>query len=148
MESDHLLELTKKLMQLRRGMIRLALTRYGLHPGQPELLQYIRQHPGCSQRQMAEDAGVTAASIAASFKRMENAGFIRRRADTADLRCNRVYLTERGEKELAYCMQDLENINRCMLASLSAEEVDCLTACLEKMTDCLTNAANERINQS
>ena len=41
MESDHLLELTKKLMQLRRGMIRLALTRYGLHPGQPELLQRI-----------------------------------------------------------------------------------------------------------
>ena len=148
METDNILELTKRLMQLRRGMIRMALTRYGLHPGQPELLRYIQQHPGCSQRQMAEDAGVTAASIAASFKRMENAGFIRRRADTADLRCNRVYLTERGERELAECMRELEEINRCMLGALSAEELDCLKNCLEKMTDCLTNSSNERINQT
>jgi len=148
MESDKILELTKKLMLIRRGMIRLSLTRYGLHPGQPELLHYIQLHPGCSQRQMAEDAGVTAASIAASFKRMENAGFIRRRADTADLRCNRVYLTERGERELAQCMQELEEINRCMLGSLNEEEMACMETCLEKMTNCLTNAANERINEN
>ncbi len=148
METDKILELTKKLMHLRLGMIRLALNRYGLHPGQPELLRYIQLHPGCSQRQMAEDAGVTAASIAASFKRMENAGFIRRRADTADLRCNRVYLTERGERELADCMGELEQINRCMLGVLSADELRCMEECLEKMTDCLTNAVNERINQA
>lgn len=148
METDKILEMTKRLMHLRLGMIRMALTRYGLHPGQPELLRYIQLHPGCSQRQMAEDAGVTAASIAASFKRMENAGFIRRRADTADLRCNRVYLTDRGERELADCMREIEEINRCMLNSLSDEELACVEACLEKMTDCLTNAANERINQN
>lgn len=140
METDKILEMTKKLFLLRQGMLRQALTQYGLHPGQPELLCYIRQNPGCSQRQMAEDAGVTAASIAASFKRMENAGFIRRRSDTADLRCNRVYLTERGEAELAKCMQAMEEINRRMLSGLNEDELACLEGCLGKIAENLLRA--------
>lgn len=140
MEADKILEMTKKLSLLRQGMLRHALNRYGLHPGQPEMLCYIRQNPGCSQRQMAEDAGVTAASIAASFKRMENAGFIRRRSDTADLRCNRVYLTERGEDELKKCMREMEEINRCMLSGLNETEMACLELCLDKIAENLIQA--------
>ena len=98
MESNAAADRCEKMMALRRARMRRVLLRRGLHLGQPEMLSYISAHPGCSQKQMADSAGVTPASIAASFKRMESAGLIRRRADTADTRCNRVYITERGSR--------------------------------------------------
>lgn len=122
-ETQQLIAVCEKMMLLRRASMRQLLLRHGLHLGQPEMLLYVQTHPGCSQRQMAEDAGVTAASIAASFKRMENAGLIRRRADTADLRCNRVYITPKGEEELAQCRSDVECLNRSMVEGLDAAEM-------------------------
>lgn len=123
----------EKMMFLRRSAMRQALFQYGLHLGQPEMLCYVKENPGCSQRQMAEDAGVTAASIAASFKRMENAGFIRRRADTADMRCNRVYITQKGEEELQRCLDEMKALNEVMLQGLAEEDLQALKRCMEKI---------------
>ena len=133
MVTEDIIESCERMMMLRRNVLRKALFCHGLHLGQPEMLLYVQQNPGCSQRQMAEDAGVTAASIAASFKRMESAGLIRRRADTADLRCNRVYITEKGEEELAYCLQDVQDLNQKMLCGLDTDELELMRRCMEKM---------------
>ena len=130
---ENILEANKKMLLLRRGIMHHLLTQYGLHPGQPEMLCYVQQHPGCSQRQIAEDAGVSAASIAASFKRMEHAGLIRRRSDTADLRCNRVYITERGESAIQACMEQLKQINQIMLADLDEDDLQALLRCIDKI---------------
>ncbi|MBQ9197715.1 MAG: MarR family transcriptional regulator [Clostridia bacterium] len=135
---ENILEANKKMLLLRRGIMHHMLTQYGLHPGQPEMLCYVQMHPGCSQRQIAEDAGVSAASIAASFKRMENAGLIRRRTDTADLRCNRVYITERGESAIQSCMRDMERLNQQMLQDLNDEEMETLLRCLSKINQNLS----------
>ncbi len=137
MRMDAIFEINKRVMLLRRGIIHHLLTQYGLHPGQPEMLRFVQQHPGCSQREMAEDAGVSAASIAASFRRMENAGLIRRRSDTSDLRCNRVYITERGEDALKSCMDDMLKLNDVMLRALSEEELAGFLECLRKISDSL-----------
>ena len=123
----------EKMMFLRRSVLRQALFQYGIHLGQPEMLYYVKQNPGCSQRQMAEDAGVTAASIAASFKRMENAGLIRRRADTADMRCNRVYITQKGEEELERCQQVMQALNRDMLKGLDEHDMATLQRCMDQI---------------
>lgn len=133
MNIDEVFDTSKHMMQMRRSILHRLLKQCGLHLGQPEMLLYVQENPGCSQRQMAEDAGVSAASIAASFKRMENAGLIRRRSDTADLRCNRVYITERGEKALNDCKDQLRQLNRQMLQGLDEEEIDLLLRCLEKI---------------
>lgn len=133
MRSDDILEINKRMMLLRRSIMHHFLIRFGLHPGQPEMLFYVQQHPGCSQREMAEEAGVSAASIAASFKRMENAGLIRRRSDTSDLRCNRVYITERGETALKACMEEMLSVNERMMRDLSDEEMESFLVCLQKI---------------
>ena len=132
-ETQQLIAVCEKMMLLRRASMRQLLLRHGLHLGQPEMLLYVQTHPGCSQRQMAEDAGVTAASIAASFKRMEHAGLIRRRSDTADLRCNRVYITERGESAIQACMEQLKQINQIMLADLDEDDLQALLRCIDKI---------------
>ena len=146
MESAQMLEAWKKLMLLHRGCMHQMLTRFGLHPGQPEMLLYVQKNPGCSQRQMAEEAGVTAASIAASFKRMENAGLIKRRSDTADLRCNRVYITLDGEKALAECTETLQFYESVMLQGISDEELQVCLRCMKKVADNLASIRQEPWN--
>ena len=135
---ENIMEANKKMLLLRRSIMRHMLSQYGLHPGQPEMLCYVQMHPGCLQRQIAEDAGVSAASIAASFKRMENAGLIRRRSDTADLRCKRVDITERGESAIQACMEETQRINHLMLWNLDDEEMTVLLRCLSKINQNLS----------
>ena len=135
MDYDCVAESCEKMMALRRTRVRRVLLRRGLHLGQPEMLAFISAHPGCSQKQMADSAGVTPASIAASFKRMESAGLIRRRADTADTRCNRVYITERGESELQSCRQDIEQLNARMLDGIAPEDLEAFCRCIAKICE-------------
>lgn len=135
MENNRVAESCEKMMALRRARVRRVLLRRGLHLGQPEMLAFISAHPGCSQKQMADSAGVTPASIAASFKRMESAGLIRRRADTADTRCNRVYITERGESELQSCRQDIEQLNAQMLDGIATEDLEAFCRCVAKICE-------------
>lgn len=115
-----------------------------LYFGQPAMLEYVRNHPGCSQRQMADEARVTAASVATSFKRLENAGLISRRTDTADTRCRRVYITAAGEKELSNCQAAIEEMNVNMLTNISEEELVILKNCLRKMIKNLQNEKTEK----
>ena len=135
--SEQLIVLLEKTISLRRAALRQTLSRHGLHLGQPEMLIFVRSHPGCSQREMAEVAGVTPASIAASFKRMENAGLICRRSDTADLRCNRVFITQRGEAALDECLADMEALNSGMVQGLEEDEIESLCRCIQKINLCL-----------
>ncbi len=133
MDADRAAAWCEKMMSMRRAHVRRALLRHGLHLGQPEMLDFIRTHPGCTQKQMADSAGVTPASIAASFKRMESAGLIARHADTADTRCNRVYITEQGEKVLKSSILEISRLNRQMLEGISQEELAVFCRCMKKM---------------
>ena len=85
-----------RLELLRRIKARGLMAEGGLHPGQPRLLQFIREHPGCTQKEAADDLDVTPASAAASLKRLEKAGFVSRSADPRDARRNRLFVTDQG----------------------------------------------------
>ena len=99
------------------------------------MLEYVRSHPGCTQKEMADEARVTPASIAASFKRMENAGFISRCADVSDTRCNRVYITAEGEKALSACLDALEGLDSAMLKGIDSDSLAILQTCLDRMIE-------------
>lgn len=123
MERENCIALMEEMLRERRSLQRSALSQCSLYVGQPVMLSFVRSHPGCSQKQMADDAKVTPASVAASFKRLEHAGLISRRSDTADTRCNRVYITALGEKELDYCQDTLRAIDSEMMDGLREEEI-------------------------
>lgn len=125
----------EELMRIRKMQQRKALLQSSLHIGQPAMLSFVQRHPGCSQKQMADEACVTPASIAASFKRMENAGLISRRADTADTRCNRVYITKAGESELDFCQEALLEIDQSLIKGIDHDELQAFKSTLQKMVD-------------
>ena len=86
-----------RLELLRRIKARSLMADSGLHPGQPRLLEYIRSHPGCTQKEAADELDVTPASAAASLKRLEKAGYVTRTPDEKDARRNQLYITGADE---------------------------------------------------
>ena len=133
MEKDVLISAMEELLRCRKNAQRSVLSQSSLHIGQPEMLFYIHEHPGCSQKQIADEIHVTPASVATSLKRLEKNRLITRRADTADTRCNRVYITQAGERELDFCCNGLEQIDNVLTNLISDDEMRIMESLLSRM---------------
>ena len=129
----------ERLHLLRKIRTRSMLSSSVLHPGQPRMLDYIRQHPGCTQKEAADELDVTPASAAASLKRPEKAGFVVRRPDEKDARRNRLFITALGEESMEEIRRRFISLDEEMFAGLTEEEVDMFRRTCEKMFDNLAD---------
>lgn len=129
----HRLELLRKIKS--RGILSAS----GLHSGQPPMLMYIINHPGCTQKEAADELDVTAASAAASLKRLEKAGLVARRPDPHDARRNCLYITPAGQDRVDKNREQFEALDQAMFSGLSEEEVQSFQRICEKMFDNLAD---------
>ena len=146
MELHEIAGAMRRLELLRKIKVRTAMTAAGLHAGQPMLLEFIARHPGCTQRECAEELDVTAASAAVSLKRLEKAGLVRRSPDPADARCNRLYVTGEGEKRIHLARGALDEMDERMFSGISPEERGHFKALCEKMFDNLADESTRDLN--
>ncbi len=128
-----------KVTLLHRYRISTALSGLNIYRGQPEILEYLNDHGGCSQRELADFLGVTPASIATSLKRMSKAGFIKRTADKADRRINRMSLTEKGEATLKAGRAECDKVDRLMFSGFSDEEISVFSDMLSRIGENLSS---------
>ena len=135
----HRLELLRKIRG--RGVFAQA----GLHPGQPPLLEYIRDHPGCTQKEAADELDVTPASAAASLKRLEKAGLVARQMDSRDARRNRLTLTPEGQEKLEANRRAFDALDKQMLSGLTETEIAAFQKTCEKMFDNLADESTRSL---
>lgn len=123
---------------------RTALCRYyqscGMFNGHPRTLFLLRHHPGMTQRELAQALQVAAPTLSVSIRRMEAAGLVERRADPADARCQRLYLTADGEALDHRCAQGREFLIDALYEDFSEEDIGLLDALLTRMTANLERA--------
>ncbi|MBO5230500.1 MAG: MarR family transcriptional regulator [Clostridia bacterium] len=122
-----------KVTLLHRYRISTALSGLNIYRGQPEILEYLTEHGGCSQRELADFLGVTPASIATSLKRMSKAGFIERTPDEADRRINRMRLTEKGEATRKAGKAECDKIDKLMFSGFSDDEISVFSDMLSRI---------------
>lgn len=122
-----------KVTLLHRYRISNALSGMKLYRGQPEILEYLKNHGDCSQRELAEHLGVTPASIATSIKRMSKAGFIERTPDETDRRINRLRITEKGENVRKAGRTECDKVDKTMFGGFSDEEIDSFADMLSRI---------------
>jgi len=72
----------------------------GLTRAQWQVLAHLQRHEGINQSGLAELLEIEPITIARLVDRMEEAGLVHRRADPADRRANRLFLTERAKPML------------------------------------------------
>lgn len=130
----HILSLSlDRLTSARRIMLNRTAASKQLYVGQPPILFFIGKHPGCSQTEIAVFMSVSPASIAASTKRLQRAGFIDKQIDRANLRCNQLYLTEKGKEVIRTCKKDFEAIEEHTFKGFTENELDQLQSFVERM---------------
>ncbi len=85
----------------------------GLKPGQPKVLEYVVSHEGCAQRDIARACVMDASTVTSVVTRMEEEGFLERRAKPGDRRGVAIHLTARGRAAAAQvlgCCSEVDGI--------------------------------------
>lgn len=110
-----------------------TLSKYGLYPGQPQLLFAVRSLNRPTQNELAATLKISKASVGVSLRRLETAGFLKRVRDKEDSRCIRILLTKKGEEYARWCDIDFEMIFTTMLEGLSFDQRENTLSYLRRM---------------
>ncbi len=92
-ELNHLLI---KVGAVHRRKSGYEFTKYDLTAGQPRILNYLFEHNGCIQRELAAACHLEPASVTSVINSMEKSGLIERKPVRGDKRALEVWLTEKG----------------------------------------------------
>ncbi len=130
-----LMQLLNRVHLLHRIRLYNAGSKNGLYPGQPPVLEYIWQHPGCTQKQVADFLRVSSPSIATSVKRMQKAGLLEKETDPENLRCSRLTITELGLKQLDLCWAAFQQLDENAFRGFSQEELEALRSYLARVEE-------------
>ena len=101
--------------------------------GQPQVLAFVRQNPGCTQTEIAEHLGVSSASIAFSTKRLQKAGYLMKQVNHLNMRCNKLYVTHEGEEVLDRFKDVYDEMNLAMFEGFTDEELEQLRSFTERV---------------
>ncbi len=99
----------------------------GLTRSQWLVLRRLDRHPGANQSELADMLEVERATAGRLIDRLEQNGWVERRADPSDRRINRIYMTEKGERVNNNIRPIAHSMVEEALAGLSDEERECLT---------------------
>lgn len=134
----YLVRRIQKVGLLRRIWGRNTVTDLDLHMQQMPILEYIIEHDGCNQCEIAEALRVSAQSVALSTKRMQNAGLLVKDVDANNLRRNKLSVTQKGRELTQECRNRFDNLDGRMCEGLTQDELDGFCAVLDKMIENLT----------
>lgn len=127
----------------RFRLCEVLLERLGIGPGQMPVLGELSHRGQMTQRELAEHARVTAATISGTLKRMERAGLVKRSSDASDARVSIVRLTDKGAACSDEAVRLFTRADTRMLDGFSEEEMAQLLGFFQRMRDNLQQALEE-----
>jgi len=105
----------------------------GLTRAQWMALATLRRHPGINQVELADKLDVEPMTVARLIDRLEEAGWVERRADTKDRRAKLLFLTARTEEITTQIRALALQTRREALQGVSQEEHRALLNALQKI---------------
>ena len=119
-DSFHYLSMANHMMVQKKLMEQLKDT--GLTLGQPKVLDYLKDHDGASQKEIAAGCLIEAGSLTSILNRMEEKGLIERKMLTGNRRTFHIFMTESGKKNQKLVEETFEKIEETALNNVSEEE--------------------------
>ena len=119
-DSFHYLSMANHMMVQKKLMEQLKDT--GLTLGQPKVLDYLKDHDGASQKEIAEGCLIEAGSLTSILNRMEEKGLIERKMLNGNRRTFHIFMTESGKKNQKLVEETFEKIEETALNNISEEE--------------------------
>ena len=119
-DSFHYLSMANHMMIQKKLMEQLKDT--GLTLGQPKVLDYLKEHDGASQREIAAGCLIEAGSLTSILNRMEEKGLIERKMLNGNRRTFHIFMTESGKKNQKLIEEAFVQIEETALHNISEEE--------------------------
>ena len=115
----------------------------GLTIGQPKILDYLKDHDGSNQKEIAKACFLEAGSLTTILNKMEEKGLIERRILNGNRRSFHIFMTEEGKKKQQLVSQAFAKIEEKALSGVSAEEFQQFLAVYGKIYANLQGERNE-----
>jgi len=124
-----------------KPLILLAFCRYRYHTsllGQPKILDYLKDHNGCVQKDIAAGCHIEPASITVILRGMETKGYIARKSLGGDRRSLYVFLTDKGKEYVRYLNEKFDSVESIATDGFSEEETEVFQSLLAKVYENMT----------
>ena len=119
-DSFHYLSMINHMTVQKKLMEQLKDT--GLTLGQPKVLDYLKDHDGVSQKEIAAGCLIEAGSLTSILNRMEEKDLIERKMLNGNRRTFHIFMTESGKKNQKLVEETFEKIEETALNNVSEEE--------------------------
>ena len=94
----------------------------GLTIGQPKILDYLKDHDGSNQKEIAKACFLEAGSLTTILNKMEEKGLIERRILNGNRRSFHIFMTEEGKRKQQLVEKVFEKVEKKALKNISEEE--------------------------
>lgn len=111
----------------------------GLTSGQPKVLDYLKDHNGAVQKDIAAGCHIEPASLTAILNGMETKGLIERRLCPDNHRFYNVYLTETGRLYMSRLENEFDTIESYALQNFSEADKEQLIEYLSRIYNTMLN---------
>ena len=122
------------------------VSRIGLTPGQPKVLECLLQHGEVDQKTIAAHCEIEPATVGSILLRTEDAGLIQRRQKDGNRRSLFVSLTETGRAAAQQLEGIFKQVESDATSGFTPEEVAALQNLLGKLYDSLQKSAPTKAN--
>ena len=119
-DSFHYLSMINHMTIQKKLMEQLKDT--GLTLGQPKVLDYLKDHDGVSQKEIAAGCLIEAGSLTSILNRMEEKNLIERKMLNGNRRTFHIFMTESGKKNQKLVEEAFKKIEKTALNGISEEE--------------------------
>ena len=119
-DSFHYMSMINHMTVQKKLMEQLKDT--GLTLGQPKVLDYLKEHDGASQKEIAAGCIIEAGSLTSILNRMEEKDLIERKMLNGNRRTFHIFMTESGKKNQKLVEEAFEKIEKTALNGISEEE--------------------------
>lgn len=111
----------------------------GLTIGQPKVLDYLKDHDGSSQKDIARACFIEAGSLTTILNGMEEKGLIERRTLNGNRRSYHIFMTDEGKKKQQMIDEAFAAIEENAVSDISDEEYSQFMSVYQKLYNSLLN---------
>ncbi|BBF43708.1 transcriptional regulator, MarR family [Lachnospiraceae bacterium KM106-2] len=111
------------------------LKEYEVSAAEYPVLMILYRQDGRTQENVVSELAIDKSAITRVVKSLEEKGFIERKKDEVDKRCNRIYLTEKGHLLKKPIEKGIMEWNGILQKDMSNEESDEVMRLLNQMVD-------------
>ena len=136
MKDNEIINVIRQMISVNRmhkRAIETVVDDIGIHRSKHQVLMKLAKRETVrSQKEIAEELGITQAAMTVSLSKLERDGLIARTTGK-DNRYNEISITKKGREIVEKSREYFTVIDRKTLAGLTQEELSCLSVCFEKI---------------